>query len=208
MKALIFDFDGTIADTFHFFAHFLAEKARRAPLSDEQLHALRGLSLKATSRRLGHSWLRMPGLYYAGRHWLGQVMDEVEPIDGVLEALQSLKADGYQLYILSSNSPQNIDHFLQKQGLLDVFSGIYGNIFWRGKRSVLRQLLREHNLKARDCLYIGDEVRDVVAAKRARIKSIGVGWGYNSAEELTSRGATYAAKTPAELVQVARTKLQ
>lgn len=204
-RAVIFDFDGTIADSFGYFAHFLAEKAKQSPLTDEQLSALKGLSLRPTAQQLGHAWWRMPGLYYAGRLWLGTVIHKVQPFEGVIDAIRQLHAAGYQLYVVSSNSPENITAFLEREGVRAEFTAIYGDIFWTGKRRVLRRILRQNHLRRSEVYYVGDETRDIKAARRAGIRSVAVTWGYNSRDTLAAERPNAMVDTAGQLQKALET---
>ena len=85
--------------------------------------------------------------------------------------------------ILTSNSSQNVKEFL-KNHQLDVFDFTHSvSKFW-GKSSGLKRLIRKYKLKPDHLLYIGDEIRDLEAAKKAGIRFAAVTWGYNSSKAL------------------------
>jgi phosphoglycolate phosphatase-like HAD superfamily hydrolase len=78
-----------------------------------------------------------------------------------------------------------------------VFSG--SSIF--GKHVVLQELIKKHGLKKEETVYIGDEVRDVEASKKAGIKAIAVTWGYNTRKALETAKADIVVDKPAELIK-------
>lgn len=201
-KTLIFDFDGTIADSYEAFANFVAAKIGKAPLSDEHLRELCGLSLVATSIALGHHWWHLPGLYYAGLKWFGSAVNQVQPIDGMIEALRYFNQNGYQLYIISSNSTQNIKTFLDKYDACTYFAKIYGNITWQDKARVLRRLIKKFNVNRKTAFYICDEVRDLKAAHRAGVSALAVTWGYNKEELLRKYNPLAVVSTPKDIINL------
>lgn len=202
MASIIFDFDGTIADSFDYFAHFLAGEARLLPLSEEQLSALRGLSLMATARHLGHSWWRLPGLYYAGRYWMSNYVTELEAFRGIPTVIKHLHENGNNLFIVSSNSPANIEAFLAKHGIRSEFAKIYGNVGFGGKTRILKRVVRRHHLSKHKTYYVCDEPRDVRAARKAGIHIVGVTWGYSSAETMQPYKPTFVADKPEQLLEI------
>lgn len=202
MKNIVFDFDGTIVDTYDCFAHFIAEEASHLPLSEEQLKTLRGLSLLATARQLGHGWWRLPGLYFAGKRWMEHFIDDLEPFDGMTGIIDMLSVQGRRLFIVSSNSVHNIETFLTQEGIDHDFIKIYGNVAIRSKGHVLKKLIKHNRLARQDTCYVGDEPRDIRAAKRAGLKSVAVTWGYSKAETLKPHRPDYLLEQPAQLMEL------
>jgi len=67
MAAIIFDFDGTISDSFEYVAGYLIRASGFEGDMKEKLSELRGLSMVAIARRQGHSWLSLPRLFIQGQ---------------------------------------------------------------------------------------------------------------------------------------------
>jgi HAD superfamily hydrolase (TIGR01549 family) len=202
VAAIIFDFDGTIADSLDYFIDFIAEEANLPQLKDEERVALQGLSLAAIARHLGHPWWRLPWLYYKGRRLMGPIMKNLEPFRGMPKVIKKLHAEGHELFIISSNTVPNMRTFLRKQGLRTSFLQIYGGVVVFGKAPALRQLLKEQNLKLEDSVYVGDELRDVQAAQSIGMRSIAVTWGFASKKHLADAKPTAIADTPGELMKI------
>lgn len=202
MAAIIFDFDGTIADSFDFVVGFLAAEAHQAPLDNEQKRALRGRSMLAVARKLGHPWWRLLRLLLKGRSRMSGVMDQVKPFSGMTEVIEKLHAEGHELFILSSNSVANVHKFLHHQKLHTYFLEVYGGIGLFGKAPVLRRLLKEQNLEKEDAIYIGDEVRDVQAAQSVDLRVIAVIWGFARPADLKALRPTALANKPNDLFRI------
>lgn len=193
MAAIIFDFDGTIADGFDYVAGFLVAEAGLAPLPDAQMRELRGMSMAAIARTLGHPWWRLPFLFLKGRRRMGRAIKHIKPFDGMSDIIKKLHAEGHELFIVSSNTVVNVRHFLREHQLHTYFLEIYGGVGLFGKAPALRRLLRDHSLKPSDAIYVGDELRDVQAAQSVGMPVVAVTWGF-------ARPADLEASRPAALV--------
>lgn len=202
MAAIIFDFDGTIADSFDFVADFLADTAGLPPLDEEQKGALRGHSMVAMARRLGYSWWRLPWLLHQGRRRMGRTIKHVQPFADMPEAIEKLHAEGHELFIVSSNTARNVSRFLHQHELHKHFLEIDGGIGMFGKAGALRLLLRKQHLNRQDALYIGDELRDVQAAQSLKLRVIAVAWGFARTGDLEALKPTALARQPADLIRI------
>jgi phosphoglycolate phosphatase len=199
MAAIIFDFDGTIVDSFDFVVTFLADGVNLPPLSGKQKQELHSLSMTAIARRLGYRWWRLPFMLVKGRRKMNGSIKRLQPFDGMAAVIKQLHGDGHKLFIVSSNSVQNIHDFLRHHKLQAYFSEVTGGIGLFGKAGALRRLLRKHRLKAEQAIYIGDELRDVEAAQSINLPVIAVTWGFARPADLAALRPTARANTPAEL---------
>lgn len=201
MNAIIFDFDGTIADSFDQITSFLLSTTGRkaGSLSPADRQSLRGLPMKQLALRIGVPAWRLPLVYFRGKWALTEHMYKTPVFPGVNEVLAALHADNYQLYIVSSNSKRNIERFLAQHGLSGYFTRIYGNVGYMGKAGALKRALNQNQLLAKNTVYVGDEVRDVVAANAVGMAAAAVNWGFGSEAELLKHSPTIIARTPAEL---------
>src|SRR5579875_1292550 len=128
MAAIIFDFDGTLADSRDYIINFMVSNAKLTKLTEEELVALHGLSAIAIARRLGYSWWRLPRLYFKGRKRMDRAIHNLEVFKGLMEVIRKLHAEGHQLFIVSSNSVRNIRIFLRRHRLKEYFMEVYGGI--------------------------------------------------------------------------------
>ena len=67
-------------------------------------------------------------------------------------------------------------------------------------------MLDKNKLKNKEVIYVGDEIRDMEACKKAKVAVIGVSWGYNLPESLKDAGANYIAKTPKDILRIVKKK--
>ncbi len=199
MAAIIFDFDGTIANSFNFVADFLALGMSAEPLSEVARKELGGMSMYAMARHLGYRRWRLPGLFFKGRRHMGGGIKDLEPFDGMPQLIRQLHDDGHKLYLLSSNNSRNIQVFLKAYDLDKYFIKIYGSVGLFSKAPALRRLLRKHHLERASAVYIGDELRDSEAAQSINLRIISVSWGFARRADLEALKPTALVDTPAEL---------
>ncbi len=203
MSTLIFDFDGTIADTFFIAVDVFRKLATgRHPTSDKEIEALRSLSAKDAIRRVGARWWHLPYIIYYARKAVQRRQDEVKPINGIEPVLKELHRRGHSLYIVSSNSTKNVHRFLKENNFEAYFDGAYGGIGLFAKAGGLRKIAQRHGLSLEDCHYIGDEARDVEAARRAHMACVAVSWGYNNVAGLKRAHPDIIVNKPKELLNL------
>lgn len=204
-KTIIFDFDGTLADTFALVvdvSYEIAGNAKRLP--PEQIEPLRRLPLLRAVRALGISWWQIPRLILLTRRRMFARIREVPVFPGVAETLRSLDQAGYRLCVLTSNHRRNVQMMLRAHGLEQYFSDIvgvpYGNVFF--KIYGLRKLVHRNRLKAEDCFYVGNEALDLQAAERSGMHAIASTWGGHDRAELAATEPFAIIDKPEELLRL------
>jgi len=206
-KTLIFDFDGTLADSFDFVTSFLAEKAGKE-MTPEMRRRLGGMSMRGMARELEIPKRRFLSLFVGGRRAMGRRMEEIKPVPGIEDMLRDLQDgdDGYKFLVLSSNRKKNVQLFLKNNNLGQYFSDVKGNASLLGKARGLRAMLQRNGLEPEDCVYIGDEVGDLKAAHNVGVIAVGAAFpeGYNSEEMLAAEHPAAIARDPAELLEILR----
>jgi len=201
-KVIIFDFDGTIADSFEIFLEALNTVTRRSrPLTASEVEDLRRSSTKQIIKKLGIKPWQLPVLITKGRREISARMERVAAFTGIPEALKELSTR-YGIYILSTNSEENIATFLRKYGLTNDIRGIYANIGLLGKAKGLKRLQKKEALNIIDCVYVGDETRDIEAARGVGMKTVAVRWGYGNPDTLRSYMPYALADTPQSLASI------
>jgi len=184
-RAVIFDFDGTIADSFEYVYGFLKQEAHNTrEYSAQQQHDLRRMSMRRLALHLGVPVWRMPYTYIRGRRIMRAHMEHVKIFPGMAKVITQLHRDGVQLFIASSNSKRNLHHSLKHYGLSQYFTAVVGGAGFTGKRSAIRRLLVRYRLPKATTWYVGDEMSDVVAATAAGIPCLAVTWGFADPEKM------------------------
>ncbi len=202
-KNVIFDFDGTIADTLDAAVNIynaIAPKYHCKPVKMEDKDILRGKRPQDFFKDYGVTSFKLPFLLIHIRGELKKHIINTPLVKDISIALKDLKDAGYNLGILTSNSKENVDMFLFANKLTEIFDFIYSskNVF--GKDKDILHLLKNRNIKKDNVVYVGDETRDIEAAKRVGIPIIAVSWGFNTREILVAQGPSYIIDEPGELL--------
>lgn len=203
--ALIFDFDGTIADTLSAIKDIfdkLSPEFGFRKIGEEDLQKLRAMDSREIMKELGIPWWKIPRLARRGKAELAARIDSLKPIVGIQAALKRLKEDGHALFIVSSNSAGNIEYFLARNGLSGLFDFIGSDSSLWGKARVLKKLVKKEKLTPDGVIYVGDETRDIEAAKKAGVRTIAVAWGFNAEAALRKRNPDHLAKKPEDLFEI------
>ncbi len=173
-KLILFDFDGTIADVFPVFVSFAKEEGfHPAP---GEVDELRNLSMREVVARLQIPTWKIPFFARKFHRYFEKVSGDVRLIDGMATAIQNLHGNGFTLGIATSNSASNVKKILNRENLSGCFDIIRSerNVF--GKARTLIDIVRRFDVEPETVWYVGDEVRDVEAARKAGLKSVSVVW--------------------------------
>ena len=204
-RSLIFDFDGTIADTLGESRRIFNELAPDYGIRQVEEHEiadLRHLSLKEILSVLNIPKRRVPSIRARGTGMMRANIDRLQLIDGMKDALTEMRNHTDSFGILTSNTTANVDVFLRNHGLRDLFEFVSSTSKLTGKARHLRAIRKTFSLKNTEMLYIGDELRDVKAAQKANIPHAAVSWGFKSRESLEKAKPTYLIDHPEEFLRV------
>ncbi len=200
-KAVIFDFDGTIADSFEIFVETIAELLNRQPLSSEEIEHLRGASVSEIEKYFQIKPWQKPAILLKGRQEIAKKMDRVSLFEGMNDVMKTLSQQERMIYILSSNSSDSIQAFLDKNDISSYVSSVHGGVSITGKAGHLKKLLKHENLKPDEAVYVGDEVRDLEATQKVGMQCISVAWGYSTLASLEEHNPSAIVSSPTELAE-------
>jgi phosphoglycolate phosphatase-like HAD superfamily hydrolase len=193
MKPLVlFDFDGTIANTFDALVRILnkhKDKYGYQKITPKIVEQLRDKSLEEV---VGIAKIPKWKLFFIARRAKKELtahLEKVPLVKGMGNTFRELRKN-YRIGIMSSNSKKNVFKFLTLHGL--KADEIYGGVSLFSKARKLRKL--------RPIVYVGDEARDVEACHKAKVPMIAVTWGFNSENAL--KNADYKAIKPAEILKI------
>jgi phosphoglycolate phosphatase len=201
---LIFDFDGTIADTLSAIIRLVNEHASEfniKPLGDKDVEELRGMSNIDIIKRYRIPLIKVPYMVLHGQKELNQRIDEMTLFPGIKDLVLGLKNLGFRLGILTSNSRENVQKFLRAQ-TLEVFDFIHAEQNFFGKNWALLHLLKKHGLKKDEVLYVGDEVRDIEACQKVGVPVVAVSWGFHRRHLLAAKKPTYLVDAASEIMAI------
>lgn len=209
MKALLFDFDGTLLDTneliLQTFMHVLEERFP-GQYSPKDCMNFMGPSLKETFEQLTPNEVEEMIAKY--RQWNETHHDElVKEFDGVVPTLEQLKEQGIRLAIVSTKRNETIEKGLNLMGAKHLFE------FWIGTDDVKRVkpdpepvllALERLGVSKEDAMMIGDNYHDIQAGKNAGVKTAGVAWSLKGEEFLQQFNPDYMLHHMSDLLTIVK----
>ncbi|WP_053365638.1 HAD family hydrolase [Bacillus sp. FJAT-27245] len=190
MKAIIFDFDGTIADTLpicYFAFQSVFKEYDGLDLTPEQIKAMFGPSETGIIREnlLHNSHDEVIELFYetySEKH--GELVEKNEEI---ISLLKQLKSEGYKMGIVTGKAKRSLDISLQCLGMEGMFDvEVTGDDveFPKPHPEGIHNALSELGVSENDTIFLGDSDADILAGKQANVHTIGVQWlpNYQSLE--------------------------
>lgn len=191
-RLVIFDFDGTLADSGDWVRQVfnqVAVRFRFRQVSAEEIEMLRGHGNRELVRYLGVPTWKLPLIARHIRRLVAADCENIQLFSGAPDLLRTLSESGARLAIVSSNAEENIRRILGPDNAARIdFFECGASVF--GKARKFRRVCRRAGVRPADALCIGDETRDIEAAKAAGIASGAVEWGYHTPENLARFGPT------------------
>ena len=203
IKYIIFDFDGTIADTIGPGLNIYNRIAPEYDCRQVEQGDWDKLSSKKPRELLkayGVTNFKLFLLELRIRKELSEHIPEIELVKDIKASLKEIKKAGFRLGILTSNSRDNVSKFLENNDISGMFDFIYSGKSFFGKHKVIRRMLDHENISRENVIYVGDETRDIEASKKAGIPVTAVCWGLNRREVLASSLPDQIADEPEELL--------
>jgi phosphoglycolate phosphatase len=204
-RTLVFDFDGTIADTLgesrRIFNQIAPDYGIRQ-IEENELDLLRHLSLKQLLDHLDIPKRRVPAIISRGTGLMRGNITRLQMIAGMTEVIIELRKHVHSFGILTSNATANVDLFLRTHGLREQFDFISSTSKLTGKAKHLKAIRKTFSLRPEELLYIGDEIRDIKASQKAGIPVAAVTWGFNSRESLAGEAPDYLFEQPSDFLRL------
>lgn len=198
-QTIVFDFDGTLADTFNI---YLAEIIHTIPelknfaLTPENLRKFKAMGLDQILHELKIPKIKFYWYYLRNAKKIQLKAVNAPIFEGIRDAVLRLQMLGCELVVVTSNQRFVVQEFLRNHKL-EVFTRIVGEFNIFAKHRALKKL------KLKDALYIGDEIRDVLACKKAGVPMCAVTWGYNSTAAFVNEyKPEHLVRTPDELYKL------
>ncbi|NNL58785.1 MAG: HAD-IA family hydrolase [Nitrosopumilus sp.] len=201
-KTIIFDFDGTIADTLDSVVRIVNDHAEHfgyKKVTKEDIPYLQGKKPREILSYLGISIFKLPSWVKKIHSEINKEITNMTPTVNISPLLSELHHDErFQIGILTSNTQENVKQFLDKNELV-FFDFIRTGKSVFGKSHVINKILKQRHVSKNEVFYVCDEVRDIEAARKSGIRSIAVTWGYNTKDALLKENPDFLANTPDEL---------
>lgn len=190
---IMFDFDGTLADSLPWLRQALngaAERYRFRPIREDEVERLRGLDARGLMQHLGVSPWKVPWMAFELKRAMTREAGQIAPFPGAAAVLEALATRGVQLALVTSNRLENVRRILGP-GSVERFAACECDVSLFGKKARFRRVLRRLGIAPGRALYIGDEVRDADAARAARVPFGAVAWGYTTVAALERSGPAH-----------------
>jgi phosphoglycolate phosphatase len=182
VKTVIFDFDGTLADTVELAVRIynqLSSQFKTEPLKVSEIPTLIKMGYYKAAKSKKIRWLIIPKLIFTASREMRRHMDEVKPYAGIVEAIAKLKAEGYTVGVLTSNQEELVNEFFEANKF-PVFDFVTSEKSIFGKHKALKKIIQARAVEREEVIYVGDEPRDLTASRKAGVKFLGVSWGVAS----------------------------
>jgi phosphoglycolate phosphatase len=213
MRLAVFDCDGTLVDGQADVCWAMERAFTRAGLTAPDSNAVRrivGLSLPVAVRQLaptlGEDQVAAVTEFYRSSYRARReegLLDE--PLyDGIADLLRALHKDGWSLAVATGKSDRGLSACLAMHGITDLFVSLQTADRHPSKPhpAMLEAALFEAGARPEQAVMIGDTSFDMLMARSARVRGIGVSWGYHPPHELLASGADRVADSMAELTAV------
>lgn len=203
-KIIVFDFDGTIADTYHALvnlANQLADEFDYKPIDRDELLKLKDLSSWEIIKQAEIPLFKIPFLFKRVQSELGKEIHKIKLISGIETVLCKLKYRGYRLGIITSNSEKNVKIVLNNYHLGSLFDFICAETTIFGKHRVINEVIKKKKINRTDIIYVGDETRDIRSAQKSKISVVAVAWGFNSKQVLAKQKPEFLVEQPVHLIK-------
>ncbi|MBM7649226.1 phosphoglycolate phosphatase [Bacillus ectoiniformans] len=203
-KLIIFDFDGTLANSLEVFLKGYNELAlehgyKKVEACD--IDALSKMSIPDRCRYLGFPMRNIPLVATKLYRHVRQSKESLQFFPGIKEMLTELKSRGYELAIISSNATDIIESALESNQM-NYFDEILCSKHIFTKDKMIKKLLKKTKTKTSEAIYVGDEERDIIACKKAGVRVIWAEWGYDDEEVALKALPDFTASSPDGILTV------
>lgn len=203
LKYIIFDFDGTLANSQDVFMHawnIFADQYNYKHVVPEDLIATRHLTLQQKAKQFRFPMHKLAIILPKIYRYFREHVQEVRLFDGIKEMLDKLTQNGYTVVILSSNAKENIELLLQQEQIHSVSEVLTSSKLF-GKDTVIKKFMKQQQLTAEHVLYVGDELRDILACNKVGVPFMWVSWGLDGFELIEKENPKYVVHTPEEVTE-------
>ncbi len=199
---VVFDFDGTLCDSFRPVIGALNEIHESygfRKVVEQEVPELRNFEMKEVLGRIGIGTFKLPFVVRRLRKLLAPRIATMGTFDGIPGLIADLNAKSLNVGVLTSNSLENVNLFLSNKNMKMDFVSAGSSLFGKA-----RHLNKLKNKVTADVvrIYVGDETRDMQAAKEAGFVSVAVTWGYNTKSALERVEPDYIAENASMLEEV------
>lgn len=212
-KAIIFDLDGTLLNTLGDLAASVNYALKSCGYPERTVNEVRAFIGNGVIRLMqratpdGISQQDFDRCFEAFRsHYLLHMFDTTKPYDGILPLLDALKTDGIKTSVVSNKLHSGVvglckDFFGDR---LTCAFGVLDESERKPSPENVFKALKQMNVEAGDCVYVGDSEVDVQTANNAGLDCIAVTWGYRDLDVLKMNSPKFIIDTPEEILPIVK----
>src|SRR5512145_1930004 len=185
-KMAIFDFDGTLADSFPWVVSVLGQLADEfhfERIGNDEVEALRRMGARQILQKHHVPFWKILPMANRVRRLMAEHIQHIPKFEGIDELLREVASCGLALGIVTTNAYENVCQVLGPENarLIQFYEC---DVSPFGKPGRLKKILRKSGMCPHEVIYIGDELRDLEAARRVKIPFGAVAWGYTHPDTL------------------------
>jgi phosphoglycolate phosphatase len=202
IRLVIFDFDGTLSDSGDWFVSVIDHLAgifHFRTVSGDEIEMLRHKSSREVIKYLQIARWKLPFIAWYVRRLVGRNVGQIELFPGTPDLLQQLNAMGVRIALVTSNSEDNARGILGPENAAQIAFYACGSSLF-GKAPKFRQVLKRLAVPAREALAVGDETRDVDAAREVGMQVGSVLWGYAHEQALAAARPDALFRAPQDIL--------
>lgn len=210
-KAVIFDLDGTLLDTLGDLAESVNEMLREFSCPERSIDEVRlfvGNGMKNLVKRSvpeNFDMSRLASAYeFFRQSYKKNMRNKTCPYDGIIQCLESLKEQGITVAVTSNKNDDAVKGLCEEYfgSLIDVAVGVKDGVSPKPDPAMVNNVIKELNLEKANCIFVGDSDTDIITAKNAGLKSIGVLWGFRDRETLEKAEADFVISRTEDILKI------
>ncbi len=203
-KLIIFDFDGTLANSFPIVLNMLDELAQKfntKRLNHADIPHLRNYTPRKIMKMHNVRLWKVPAILKFTRMRMRSDAHRIHKFEGIDEVIRELYERNIKLGIITTNTRGIVEQVLGPE-IFKLITYFLGEVSLFGKPKALKKMLSLSGVENSETLAIGDEIRDLDAAKKVNIPFGAVLWGFASPEALSARNPSYTFNQPAQILEL------
>lgn len=200
IQHIMFDFDGTLADTSEGIIHsmhYAYDRLQLPHVPDERIQNIIGPPLEEMFSVLLHTedehYIRQAVIYFRERY-AKEGVRELCLYPQVKETLPKIKEKGIELYVVTSKPEKFVYEICSEQGIGEYFTAVTGvsaEVRSLSKAERMGKLMQEYGITKENGIMVGDRPEDAKAAGKNQTACIGVSYGFGKREELEKAGCLH-----------------
>lgn len=211
LNTVIFDLDGTLLNTLEDLGdsvNFALNSFNYPTRTYEEIRSFVGHGIKDLIKKSVPKDTNIDDtlkcLEVFKEHYKTNLQNKTAPYDGIIDLLNKLNDRNIKIAIVSNKydlGVKNLNTHYFKD-LIKVAIGEREGVNKKPAPDTVLTALKELNSTTDCCVYVGDSDTDIITAKNANVKSVGVTWGFRDEKLLKDTGADYIISSPEQLLDI------